>query len=482
MTMRTGGYLTVTVLATVIGATSAEAHWCDDLWASAYNITVRPDSDTSPSEVFVQNNMGYHLVNFKLTAKTASGNLALTAPTTLKVANTLLPAERAVWKITGGSPAKVEDITFSVSFGNSGQSARYPLAGAKAVVVVKQDGSLYPAAPLPGLASPSGDVSQARSLVYQAVADFEDVGTGLDKLLQLYCSGRASWNSGSDAVSPTYCKDTASTLCPSSKPSSGSGSKYDYMHLWAAGELAVRKASLGARAAVFRERLACAVNDGDMGFAGYAAFVLGYLGDDASARTTLERLVSAGGELGTVAKAALYMMGDATRKADVEAGAKTTPFFGQMACAAALGIVDGDDAAVTSTLLPAVKWTEPDTSDNGKGMYAAHLLELVAFQRRGWVPRGVGAGAVSFYGETGAGAGGGPGSGGASGGTGGASGGGAGGGPVRGGAGGGAGGDTVPGGGGGGSSGCNLGQGKSTGPLLLLTLAGLLVTLGRRRR
>ena len=36
----------------------AWAHWCDDLWISSYNITVRPDSDTSPKEVYVQNNMG----------------------------------------------------------------------------------------------------------------------------------------------------------------------------------------------------------------------------------------------------------------------------------------------------------------------------------------------------------------------------------------------------------------------------------------
>ena len=384
----------------------AHAHWCDDLWASSYNIVVRPDSDTSPKQVYVQNNMGYQLINFKLTATATSGAITLTAPTTLKVAGTLLPGEKGIWKIASGSPAKIEDITFAVAFGNTGQDKCYPTKGANAVMIAKNDGTLYPTAPPPGLDSPvnpgcTGDMSQGRSLQYEAVTDFENVSTGLDKLLQLYCSGRASWNSGSDAVSPSYCKDTSSTSCPTTKPTSGSGSKYDYMHLWSAGELAIRKASLGARAAVFRARLACGTNDADMGFAGYAAFVLGYLGADDSAKASLQKLVTAGGDLGTIAKAGLYVMGDTTQKADVQAGLKASSVFVQVACAAAVGIVDNDDASVTSVLIPAVQWNEPDTSDDGKGLYAAHMLELVAFERRGWVANGVGTGTVTFYGEAG---------------------------------------------------------------------------------
>jgi hypothetical protein len=175
-------------------ATRAWAHWCDDLWASSYNISVRPDSDTSPKEVYVQNNMGYQLINFKLTASTSSGSVSLTAPTTLKVSGTLLPGEKGTWKISGGSPAKIEDITFSVSFGNSGQSRYYPTSGAKAVMIVKKDGSLSPPPPPPGLANSAGSAGrdQSRSIEFQALADWEDVDAGLDKLLNLYCSGRAS--------------------------------------------------------------------------------------------------------------------------------------------------------------------------------------------------------------------------------------------------------------------------------------------------
>jgi hypothetical protein len=331
-----------------------------------------------------------------------------------------MPGEKGTWKVASGSPAKIEDVTFAVSFGNSGQSGRYPTQGAKAVMVVKNDGSLYPASTtLPGLDNPSccGDVTQARSLQYQAAADFEDVNTGLDSLLKLYCSGRGSFGS-TDGVSQTYCKDSSSTSCPTSKPTSGSGSKYDYMHLWAAGELAVRKASLGARLPVLRARLQCGVNDGDVGFAGYALFILGYLGDDATAKAFIQTQVTAGGDLGTIGKAALYVMGDTTQKADVQAGAKASSVFVQAACAAALGIVDKDDATVTSVLIPLVKWNEPDTSDDGKGLFAGHILELVAFDRRGWVAKGVGTGAVTFYGESGST----PGTGGSGGGAGGATG------------------------------------------------------------
>jgi hypothetical protein len=395
------GILAGTALAMSLVSTGAEAHWCDDLWASSYNLAVRPDSDTSPKEVYVQNNMGYQLINFKLSATGTSGAITLTAPTTLKVSGTLLPGEKGIWKIASGSPAKIEDITFSVSFGNSGQSRLYPTSGAKAVMVVKADGSLYPAPPPPGLDTTSGN--QGRSLQYSAVADFEDVDVGLDKLLQLYCAGRGSWNTGSDAVVPTYCSSTSSTTCPAAK--SGSGSKYDYMHLWSAGELAIRKASLGARGGVFRARLQCGANDSDVGFAGYALFILGYLGDDANAKTFLQTQASGSGDLATIAKAALYLMGDTAQKSAVQSGAQSSSVFVKVACAAALGIVEKDDAIVTSQLIPEVKWIEPDTSDDGKGMYAAHILELVAFQRRGWVANGMGPGAVTFYGETGSSAG-----------------------------------------------------------------------------
>jgi hypothetical protein len=407
-------------------AADARAHWCDDMWSSAYNLVVRPDSDTSPKEIYVQNNMGYQLPNFKLTATSSSGGaITLTPPTTLKVANTLLPGEKGVWKITGGSPAKIEDLTFSVAFGLdfagwTTQDACYPLAGTKPVMVVKNDGTLYPPNPT-GLADskapPSpcvGIVALGRSLQYKAAADFEDVNAGLDKLLQYYCAGRASWGID-DAVTKTYCKDTSSTTCPASKPT-GVGRVSDYVHLYAASDLAIRKEALGARLPVLRERLKCGANDGDLGFAGLAIFVLGYLGEDAATKSFLQTQASASGDLGTIAKAALYLMGDTTRKADVQAGVKSSSVFVKVACAGALGIVDKDDASVNSALIPSLTWLDPSTTaEDGKGMYAAHILDIVAFDRRGWVAKGGGDGVVTFYGETGGGTGGVSGTGGSSG-------------------------------------------------------------------
>ncbi len=143
----------------------AWAHWCDDLWSSGYDIVVRPDSDVSPKELYVQNRWGYQLTNFKLTATSSSGgSITLTAPTTLKVPNTLLPGEKGVWKITGGSPAKIEDLTFDVRFGDTSggtpkQWACYPVQDAQPVMVMKTDGSLFPDR-ITGIASPKSNTAR----------------------------------------------------------------------------------------------------------------------------------------------------------------------------------------------------------------------------------------------------------------------------------------------------------------------------------
>ena len=137
----------VIALFLALPSTYAWAHWCDDLWSSAYDIVVRPDSDTSPKALYVENRWGYQLPSFKLTATSSSGGaITLTPPTTLKQANTLLPGEKGIWKITAGNPAKIEDLTFSVSFGDSGtkQYACYPVLGASPVMVVKNSGDLFP--------------------------------------------------------------------------------------------------------------------------------------------------------------------------------------------------------------------------------------------------------------------------------------------------------------------------------------------------
>ena len=405
--------------------TNAWAHWCDDLWSSAYDIVIKPDSDTSPKALYVENRWGYQLINFKLTATTTGGGaVTLTPPTTLKVPNTLLPGEKGIWTITAGSPAKVEDLSYYVTFGNTTgdltkQYACYPVLGASPVMVVKNDGSLFPTAiagipkdgtdPKPNVANGCtfGDVGLGRSLQLQTVADWDDLDAGLDNLMTLYCAGRGSWGDNDKVVKPnSYCKNATSTTCPTIKPTASPASRSDYMRLWGAGALAIRKASLGTRLSVFRDRLKCGANDGDPGVAGYTLFVLGYLGDESGAKSFLQTQAGTSGDIGTIAKAALYLMGDTTQKSAVQAGVQSSSVWVKVACAGALGIVDKDDASVTSAILPEVKWIEPDNmggaTDNGKGMFAAHILEIVAMDRRGWIPKGNGEGPVTFYGESGA--------------------------------------------------------------------------------
>lgn len=436
MKSRRSGIALGTALVLCFLPSQADAHWCDDLWASSYNLLVRPESDTVtvPSGgsgsliVYVQNNMEYALPNFQLSA-TASGATITATRSGDKVSGTLLPVERAKYTLTitksGGGTLNATDIDFAVSFGSSRQSALYPTSGGKAAMVRKTDGSLNPTPPPPGLGQLSSR-SQGAQLVHASVADYGTTNDGLDQLLQLYCAGRGSWNSGSFTNIRSNCPDVSTTVCPTTTPGSGYGDKFMYPRLWATGELAIRKSVLGARADVLRKRLQCGINDANHGFAGFALMVLGYLGEDAGARSFIEDKISGGGDLGTIAKAALVLMGNADDlakyKADLAAGAGSSSTFVKAACAAALGIAAKDDATVNSSLIPLCRWVEPSTSDNGQGIYAAQLLNLVAWHRRGWAVKGGDTGAVSFYGETESGGGGGargtgggPGSGGASG-------------------------------------------------------------------
>jgi hypothetical protein len=151
---------------------------------------------------------------------------------------------------------------------------------------------------------------------------------------------------------------------------------------------------------VLRDRLKCGIADPNLGFAGYALIALGYLGDEPAARTFIQGKIDAGGDLGTIAKAALLLFGnsaDSTKYlADVKAGASAANAFVSAACAASLGIVSRDDATVNSVLIPKAKWIEPDTADNGQAMYAAHLINLVSWDRRGHAANAEDKGAVTF--------------------------------------------------------------------------------------
>jgi hypothetical protein len=428
---RIGAFL-VTAIGLCLPSLQVEAHWCDDLWGSAYNLVVRPESDTVtvPSSgsaslvVYVQNNMSYLLPNFELGASANSADITATR-SGAKVSGTLLPGERGKFtlKITmsGGGSINATDIDFSVRFGTSYQSNNYAFGDGKAAMIRKTDGSLSPTPPPPGLGDEPG-YHQSAQLIYSAVADYGTTSEGMDLLLQLYCAGRGSWNSGSFQNIRSSCPNVSTTVCPSTVPGAGGGDKFMYPRLWAVSHLAVRKSALGDRLGQFRQRLMCGANDGNLAFAGFALMALGYLGEDAEARAFLEGKASGSGDIATVAKAALLLMGNADdltkHKAAVTAGAGSSSVFVKAPCAAALGIAAKDDAIVNSALIPLAKWSEPD-EDDGAGLYPSALLHMVAMDRRGWAARAGDSGLVSFYGETGSGGGGNPGGTGGSPGTGG---------------------------------------------------------------
>jgi MYXO-CTERM domain-containing protein len=420
MSMRTK-FLLGTFLAISIAPLAAHAHWCNDMWSSAYNIVVRPATDTvtvpasgsGSLDIYVQNNMGYQLTSFTLTATMGSGTITATRGTQT-TAGVLLPGEKSKYTLaitkSGGGAVSIGDISFAVKFGNSGQSADYPAGGGKAVMIRETSGTLVPAAPPPGIGS---GLDMSRQIQYAAEADFSGGSTGLNNLMSLYCAGRGSWGANDASVITGACSGTATDCTKATRAlTSGTGTKYDYTKLWAAIDLGARKSGLGANLATLRTRLQCGAGDANVAFAGVAMMVLGFLGDDPTARTFLVGKTT-DATVGTIAKAALMLFSaaDATQYDCGTAGTSSSSVYVKAACLAAKAIANNDDASAT-TLIGMVKWSEPDT-DNAQGLYPAQLLSLTAWARRVWAANAGDTGEVSFYagatpsgGSTGTGAGG----------------------------------------------------------------------------
>ena len=413
--------LGVLVISMALVSQTARAHWCHDFWSSAYNIVVKPAQDTVtvPStgsatlDVYVQNNMGYPLYNFGLAA-TASGysvSVSHQAPKKKESASVyfLLPGEKLKYTLTisrssGAASLNVENLTFNISFGSNNQDVEYGGANGKEVVIRKTDTSLSPARPLTATGN-----SQAAHLHASVAADFGDLDGGIGALMQEFCVGRASWKNTDSSynVTTSLCPGTVVSATCGTAPSVGNGYKYDYQHLWAAGELAYRKAAANFPADVFRSQLICALNgESKPAFQFFPYAILGYLGESATVRTFLQGKISSGSaDEKAAAKTALLLFespsasGYAQLHSDVIAALTSSNEYVQMLAATSLGIRDQDDAAVQK-LIDGSNWIEPDTSDNGLAMFAAHLLNIVAWDRRGWAIDAADAREVSFYSTT----------------------------------------------------------------------------------
>jgi MYXO-CTERM domain-containing protein len=398
---------------------AARSHWCDDNWGSSYNLVVRPESDTitvpGSVNVYVQNNMGEALKNFSLSASGGSGcNINIGAASGVR-AGYLMPGESIRHTLTfSGSNCGTDigGVSFSVTFGDGGQSGQYPYGSGKDVVIKKSTG-LVPTGSGTGWPGINSGNFQARHLYKSTRADYADAGAGFDDLVALYCAGRGSWD-GSGNPYTARCPDStagAPTCSGVTVPGTENGSKYDFQQLWGAAYLASKKPVLtqsahAARLTKFRKGLQCGWNDGHTVFKYLAGFALGYLGEDATARTFLQGKISGGGNDGLVAKAALLMFGNSTDRtsyhADVVAGLGNSDDRVVAVCAAVLGIIDTDDSAVQTYLFPRADWTCPQddcgTPDEGTKIFGAHLLMMVAWSRRGYAANAADTGAVSFYG------------------------------------------------------------------------------------
>jgi MYXO-CTERM domain-containing protein len=393
----------------------AQAHWCDDLWGSSYNLAVRPETDTvavpeaGPARlsISVQNNMAYPLPHFALEAS-ATGYAIQSTMGSTKVRDMLMPGERIVVVLTiaasGGATLSVTDIVFHVHFGSNRQADRYPTAPGRAAVLLGPDGGVLDPA-FPGMGTGN---AEARDLQYAAMVDFGDTTRGVDSLLQFYCAGRASWDHSSERVLAANCLDVDSTQCPERATFvAGAGTTlYDWPRLWAAEHLAARKAAASARLPVFRQRLMCGYADDNPPFRIMAAVLLGYLGEDPATRAFLEAKLRATNSNEHLAiKAALLLLGNAEDLAqyrdEVARGLDSDDPYLAGACAAVLGIVERNDQAVQEILMMRATWTEPELADNGCGFFHAHLLALVAAHRSGWTAGGGQPGYPSFFaGET----------------------------------------------------------------------------------
>ena len=383
--------LVVVVMAAAWTTGKARAAWTDEQWNSGYNIVVRPASDTIAGsvDVWVQNNTGTPLPNFGLLV---DGVAATRKTVTRDDHGFLLPGENSHFTITT-SVTKASDLKLKTKFGWHAEAEAY---GTGSFVVIQDSTcSIIPDT------DPAQDFAKGtpveNSLRRAAEADFgPDVVAAMNAMLDAYCAGRATWTAGSATPAAKDCRNVSYDTCPAAATATTAG-QMEFDGLWQAAHIAVRKAAIVPELLPkLRSRLQCAAQDPIDAFSTVAIFVLGYLGEDAKARTFLEALTS-DAKRGVVAKAALLLMGNADDMtkygADVRAGMSGgTP--AAAACMAAITIAAKDDAAAAK-LINLAYWTDP-TQDPAP-FVASHFLMIAAWDQKHWGPKAKEGVAVTFY-------------------------------------------------------------------------------------
>jgi len=441
-------------LATTLAPVAASAHWCDCLWDSRYNVVIRPvvDSIEVPASgevrfvIWLQNNMGYPLYDYSVLGY-ADGftinndsNILVDNPTREPYTNFVMPGERLrheviVTRNGGGSTLNMEDIGFYIDFGSgNAQPQRYGSSGnsvPSSDTILKRfsDGAMVPADP--NIQSDQLN-TQARHVRSSARADFAGSAThrtdAMFDLANEYCAGRHAWGS-SDPGSPVTQNCTSpptgsgDTDCPGQVRNT-STNKYQWQHLWAAGELAYRKDLLATMDVgsitlldIFRDRLRCGQDENVFAFKAYALFIMGYIGDGnftytdgnytgGSARAFLEAKAGTSAE-GCAARAGLLLLlpgGDGAFSSTVSAVESCVTQgngFAEVVAAAALNIRNQDpgDNHMHNEVLSRVGWDREPEASGGLDLFAAHVANLAAWSQRGWSPDAEDTGVVSFYNE-----------------------------------------------------------------------------------
>jgi PKD repeat protein len=422
--MTTRSLALIAAICSVLPGT-ARAHWCDCLWASRYNIVVRPAVDTiavpqtgsGTLDIWVENNMGYPLTNYGLVATAPDFTITVSIDETTRTrSGYLLPGERlrhTLWITRAGGTGTLdsEDLSFYVAFGGGVQDDRYgsqhPSNPSRDTLLLKTTDNLAPASP----SIPSDSLnSQARHLISSIRADYGSQSEAIVDLFNEYCVGRHSWGSGDPGAPVTGCcpdpNGAPDTTCPVagsciSSRRNDNDTKWDYQHLWAAGELAYRKDQLSsARLQTLRDRLRCGQDDAVVPFKVFALFLIGYIGDGSftsdlgggTASSYLQGLAGTSSTEGCAATAALLAMGESYQSdANSCLSGGTSNAYARIVCAAALNMrgMDSGNNELTDEVINRVAWRNPE-GDDATGLFAAHVLNLVAWHFRE-------GGAVGFY-------------------------------------------------------------------------------------
>jgi hypothetical protein len=369
----------------------APAHWCSNIYQTFARIVVKADreaieiglAETGELKVRVRNNFPYTLHYIKLRANEPEGLQVSITPNEETaeqfpvVAGQEVTFTLQITRITEG-PDDVAALNLEINTTVEDMRPRWRAT----------DDQWVDQAPSPAAIREHQDLGlhQARALTWAKLAELDCADCQLDGVMGMM----DLWASRLD-------------------PCDGSGfdAAWPMQFLRAGLGLAIRLRFAGfntpSRAQVVQTMIET-MDDANPIARGYAAFLAAYGGNDAGVAERIQAMLDSDPDgactfapsphAQTMAKAALFMLGQQQHLADVSACAADEDQHRRvrMACAAALGVM-GDDAPIAQFLLDQVP---NGINTSYEKLYASYLLQLVVLSRRGG-PEGIAE--VSFLDE-----------------------------------------------------------------------------------